>query len=474
MKTRKPGIVRLITSLLLVLPLLSHGKTVKWNLKERWGVNQLGIASAISEAKQHFISFPNDSIVIIIPEGTFNIGGNNDHSIDVSNIEPGEKGRLIFQGAGKDRTTFIATDRTEHSIYGRNIHRITFKGIHFTRDYNCVLQGTVISVSPGEVVLDLHEGFPKPDSLWQYGIVGSWGMFFKRYTDDIDDPQIITEENDQIAWNKDGTYKVEGRRWKFALRNLDQTAPYMEGDIIGIKLKHGGQTYWFANGDDIAFEDCKWTQKTRGVLRAGISNIRFVNCTTERGPRVGGRIPCLASPDGGPQCGQPNDPVINNVLIENCDFFASGDDNVAFFNVNGGVIRNCHITDSFARGILLYQCENICLENNIVERCPILWVEGDGYSKCDTPTGQIDLNIYNDNYNIYPNPFQDLLFVEQNYFNQADSRIGIFDEKGALVLSSKLRKGINEIDLSREIAGCYIVKLTNDLFTVQQKVLKIN
>lgn len=425
MKTRKPGIVRLITSLLFVLPLLSHGEAVKWNLKEKWGVNQQGIASAISEAKEHFKSFPNDSIVIIIPEGTFGIGGNNDHSIDVSNIEPGEKGRLIFQGAGKDRTTFIATDRTEHSIYGRNIHRITFKGIHFTRDYNCVLQGTVIRVSPGEVVLDLHEGFPGPDSLWQYGIVGSWGMFFKRYTDDIDDPQIITEENDQIAWNKDGTYKVEGRRWKFALRNLDQTAPYKEGDIIGIKLKHGGQTYWFANGDDIAFEDCKWTQKTRGVLRAGISNIRFVNCTTERGPSVGGRIPCLASPDGGPQCGQPNDPVINNVLIENCDFFASGDDNVAFFNVNGGVIRNCNITDSFARGILLYQCENICLENNIVERCPILWVEGDGYSKCDTPTGQIDLNIYNDNYNIYPNPFQDLLFVEQNYFNQADSRIGM-------------------------------------------------
>ncbi len=244
----------------------SNANSIRWNVQERWDVNQNGIINAIIAAKDHFDSFSEDTIIVSFPAGTFDIGGNNSHSIDVSNIKPGVAGRLIFEGAGKDKTTFIATDRKEHSIYGRNVYRITFKGIHFARDYNTVTQGTVVSVAPGEVILDLHKDFPTPDSLMAIGRQNSAGCYLRKYTDDMDNPQIVEDNNKQQAWDTTGTYQINGRFWRIGLKNESAIAPYKQGDVIGVKLKHGGQTYWFSGGHDIAFEDCKWTQKTRGVL----------------------------------------------------------------------------------------------------------------------------------------------------------------------------------------------------------------
>jgi parallel beta-helix repeat protein len=50
---------------------------------------------------------------------------------------------------------------------------------------------------------------------------------------------------------------------------------------------------------------------------------------------------------------------------------ATGDDSVAFFNASG-TIRNCRITDSFGRGILLYKSPSAKLDNNILTRCVVL------------------------------------------------------------------------------------------------------
>jgi hypothetical protein len=104
-------------------------------------------------------------------------------------------------------------------------------------------------------------------------------------------------------------------------------------------------------------------------------------------------VPCLASPGGGPQCGQPSDPRITNVIIENCKIFSPGDDNVAFFNVDRGEIRNCHFADGFARGTLLYQVTDICLEDNLYERCAPLWQGGDTESECPPPVIAPPANI---------------------------------------------------------------------------------
>jgi len=139
---------------------------------------------------------------------------------------------------------------------------------------------------------------------------------------------------------------------------------------VSFKSKHGGQAYWLHGGSDILFKDVTWTHKTRGVFRGGFDNIRFVNCVTDRAAPIHGQTPCLASPGGGPQIGQPHDPKTRGNLVDGCRFIASGDDAVAFFNAEG-TIRNCLITDAFARGILLFHSPDTVLENNTVLRCPV-------------------------------------------------------------------------------------------------------
>ena len=379
----------LIIAISIFMERLSYGATTTWNVTELFEVDTIdaspGTINAIDSARFFFNIHPNDTLILFYPAGEYNFFANAPTIDFGSGFAAGANGRLIIQGAGYESTVFISKNRKAHSIYGKNVYRVLFKGIHFTRDYCTVSQGSVVSVASGQVILELHEGFPTPDSLMAIGRQNSAGCYLKKYTNDLDDPHIITSNNDQIAWDTSAnTYQIENRLWSIGLKNSSEVAPYQPGDIIGIKLKHGGQTYWLAGGDDIHFENCKWTRKTRGVLRGGISNVSFIDCHFDRGPKIGGRTPCLASPGGGPQIGQPNDEEIYNVIVENCTFISSGDDNVAFFNVYGGAVRNVISKDAFARGILLYHDRYICLENNIVERSPVLWEGGDGASNCDT------------------------------------------------------------------------------------------
>ena len=52
----------------------------------------------------------------------------------------------------------------------------------------------------------------------------------------------------------------------------------------------------------------------------------------------------------------------------------TGDDSLAFFGVRSGYVRASHIRDSFARGILAFNCSEsfeVGGDNEVV-RCPIL------------------------------------------------------------------------------------------------------
>jgi len=189
------------------------------------------------------------------------------------------------------------------------------------------------------------------------------------FDDSRTDPQLIQTNNSQIAWAD--AVCLGGRRWRIALKKRHFQPPYSEGDLIGIKSKKGGQAYWFYCGADILFRDVKWTHKTRGVFRGGFNKVRFENCITERAPPINGQTPCLAAPGGGPQIGQPHDLRTDGHVVKSCRFGALGDDAVAFFNA-AGEIRDCNISDAFARGILLYKSPDAILTNNTVLRCPVI------------------------------------------------------------------------------------------------------
>ena len=133
------------------------------------------------------------------------------------------------------------------------------------------------------------------------------------------------------------------------------------------------------------FENVVWSRHARGVIRCGISNIRFSNIEIVREAEDW----CLSSSGGGPQVklqrkllklvhftqiGQPGDGPIYNVTVENLTAENTGDDSIAFFNVaGGGVINNCTIKDSFARGILLRNSQMTSLINNTLVRCHVLY-----------------------------------------------------------------------------------------------------
>ena len=350
--------------------------TVEWNLKSKYGgITQGAIARAIADAKAHFATDPDDTVVIQFDAGTYYLSapsGDSRGIFELSGVKPGAKGRLVFRGAGMDATTLVF-DPAKDQIYGRGVYRVSFIGFHMTRKDYCVSQGHVAGVGPGWVDLEIQSGFPTPKDIYEANYMPSnpdtkRGRFLRRFTDSRTDPQIVVDDNQQYAWAD--AELVSGRRWRMNLVKRMVVANYKTGDLIGIKSKHGGQTYWLSGGSDFVFEDIKWTQVSRGVFRNGFDKIRITRCVVERSRAIEGQVPCLSTPDGGPQIGQPNDAVCSGI-VEDCRMTGTGDDAVAFHHATG-VVRNCTIADSFARGILLNNSPTVALENNTLVRCPVV------------------------------------------------------------------------------------------------------
>lgn len=347
--------------------LSAQAESITWSVKEKYGITADGINKAISDAKDHFKKAPNDQIVLEIAEGSYYLEDNSDREgiIDLTKVQPGPEGRLIFRGQGMDKTTLVFSD-DKHAIAGRQTYRVTMSGMHMTRKNYTVSQGHVVSVSPGKIVLDIQPGFPTPQDI--FNADSDQGRYLRRYMDSKTDPQLIQEDNAQIAWKS--AKQLEGLRWEISLKKGKEVANYPDGSLVGIKSKHGGQTYWFMGGSDFIFDSIKWTHKTRGVFRGSFDKIQILNCITDRAPAINEQVPCLASPGGGPQIGQPWDKPTNGNIVKNCRFIGSGDDAVAFFHSEGS-ITGCYIQDAFARGILLSNSPKAIAENNEVIRCPI-------------------------------------------------------------------------------------------------------
>ncbi|MEP4077671.1 right-handed parallel beta-helix repeat-containing protein [Haloferula sp.] len=364
----------LVALLMGALCVTATAETLKWDVAAKFGMTADGLRKAMEAARGHFDKAPDAVVILEIGAGSFWLEdeGSSKGTVDLSGIKPGPNGRLIFQGKGIDQTVLVFADN-KHALYGRDVHRVTFSDMHMTRKGYSVSQGLVVDVAPGKVVLDIQPGFPTPGMI--FNPHSEQGRFLRRYTNSATDPQLIEEDNEQIPWAQ--AKCLEGLRWELALKRKKDVANYSKGDLIGIKSKHskgdtefGGQTYWFFSGSDFLFDSVKWTHKTRGVFRGGFEKVQFVDCVTDRAPAINGQTPCLASPGGGPQIGQPNDPPTSGHLVKNCRFIASGDDAVAFFNATG-VTKDCYIRDAFCRGILIANAPKSVVENNTLIRSPI-------------------------------------------------------------------------------------------------------
>lgn len=356
-----------------------------WNLNSMYGVTQAGFTAAINDAKNYFLTNPQDTLVIEIDPGTYplsNDSGSTVGIIDVSNVNPGTPaGRLIVRGGGQRGATAtnLVFDGTVDNLRARNCRQITFQSMHMTQAAMKVSQGDVVSVAPGIVLIDIHEGFPSPQDILDPET--PQGMFLRAYDNTnklnpliLDNDESPSPTNEQVPWASAVPAPEPGfpNRWQINLKFPTQDSGYKPTDMIGIKSKSGGGAYWIGTGSDFVFDDVMWTRETRGVFRAGFDNIRISNCTISRGDPINGQSPALASPGGGPQIGQPADAPVTNALVENCTFVGTGDDIVGFFNATAQV-RNSVFKDSFAR-FLLYNSPGVEYENlgNLIARTPVV------------------------------------------------------------------------------------------------------
>ncbi len=345
----------------------AQAETVVWNVKQRFDVTAAGLQQGIEEAKTHFQSHPDDTVVLEIDAGKYELKDDGEHkgTLVLSGIHPGANGRLVIRGKGMNETVLVFDD-DKHGMYGLDVNRVTFADLHMTRDRLTISQGLVQSVGPGHVILKIDDGYPSPQDL--YDASNETGRFLRRYKRVNGEPQMDHENNVQLAWHM--PVDMGQGVWELKLNRPGFTPSYQPGDLIAVKSKRGGQAFWFSGGKDLRFERVKWTLKTRGKVRKDSQKIEMIDCVTDR-TKVNGQWPCLASPEGGPQFGHPGDGVVTGVLISGCHFTGSGDDAIGLFEVEGRV-ENCVIQDAFARGIFVCECKKVAIVNVNLVRSQIL------------------------------------------------------------------------------------------------------
>ncbi len=358
-----------------------HATTVIWDLNTKYGVsetatnNQTQINQALTDAKGYLSRHGSDTLVLKLDPGSYTIHneqGLTNGLLVFNNINPSGGGRLVFEGAGHSSTALIfdhyivGQSYPTACLYGNPASHITIQGMQLTTVNMTVTQGTVVSAGSSFVVVEIPAGFPTPADIYDPNMSG--GRFLRKYDNSnplsptiIDNTVWPPADNSQVAWVT--AQQISGQQWQLNLSSSQN--PYSPGDYLAIKSKHGSFSYMFQNGNDFVFDDILWTRESRGVFRNGYDNITVQNSFIQRDAAISGQAPCLATPDGGPQIGQPSDPPVTTALIQNNQFIGTGDDAVAFFNVgSGGIIQNNYLAESFARGILLYSSANAQLTGN--------------------------------------------------------------------------------------------------------------
>lgn len=398
------------------IALPASADTITIDLAKQYGPSYAGLQLAINHARDTLLKDGSGNVVtIVIPQGTFDFsGGPVKGVIDVSNIRPGPHGQLVIRGAGTNLTsdsdfTTLKFSRSAIQIYGVNAANITFRGIHFTTVEPSVSQGYVVSASATEVALRIPPGFPSPDQIYDSSM--SIGRYLRRCSAHERPPKMLQTENEQLPWTaiaRDPKLSNStGDVWRFTLGKINLNDPALRAtlavyantsvpQLVAIKSKSKGQTYWFNKSENITFDHVKWTRKARGVFRGGSKNIRFdfVQIRRDKSPDPNQAF-CLSTPDGGPQFGQPNDPETSGNTVDHFEAEGTGDDAIAFFNNRwdattgspstvgvaskgsdgrpvSNVPSNVDIRDSFGRGILLYRSPNVVLGTYNLIRAPLL------------------------------------------------------------------------------------------------------
>lgn len=384
-------------------------KVEYWNVANKFGgglVTRAALAAAVTAANNWWNDPANDpdtTVVLQIGTGSWNISGGAP-AINVNNLNstrPAAQGWLVFEGAGMNATTLVFGDMTARGFQGANVNRLHICNMHLTRSQETVTQGTVIGfrtgaswspdpdpavygdqtlANPGTptstqtrfLVLRIPAGFPDIDSI--YNPTFGQGRYIRKYRySPGGQPYLVQDNNDQTAWQQKD--QLANGDWVLGLGAA--TATYAVGDTIAVKSKKAGEPLWFAGGSSIVVENVRFTRASRLLYRNHLDHLRFSNISIERGPAIGGLVPFLSTSEGGPQIGQPNEGPVIDAVVENSQFFGTGDDAIAAFDATGLKVSNVRIEDSFARGILLDDTTTTsCIRSALIDRSPLTMLNG--------------------------------------------------------------------------------------------------
>jgi hypothetical protein len=338
-------------------------------IQDYGAVSATTLQKAVGDAATWLKANPDGIATVHVGAGRFDLSAPaaSANVVDLSAVKPGGTGRLVLLGQGPDKTTLVFNNDAVQ-FYGRSTRHVTVEGFHFTTNQLTVSQGRVVAVGSTTVQLEILPGFPTPLDIFDAAL--GFGRYLRRYTDDPSGPQLIETDNEQILWS--AATAVSGRTYELSVTDPKrQLGFYQVGDLVCIKSKSSGQTYFFTDSSDLVFKNIRWTHMSRGVFRQGSHHISILDSSIERAPAIDGYTPCLSSAAGGPQFGQPSDPATSGNEVRGFVATATGDDAIAFFN-SDGVVENARITDSFARGILLNNSPNVTLTNTKLTRNPLL------------------------------------------------------------------------------------------------------
>eukprot|EP00041_Stephanoeca_diplocostata_P018992 m.402602 g.402602 ORF g.402602 m.402602 type:complete len:428 (-) comp21182_c0_seq3:224-1507(-) len=355
-------------------------------------INQSSIGLAIQSARAWLQT--GTTVVVYFQAGTFNISTTN-VTFSIDDIKPADDAWLVFKGAGMGDTV-LRFDGLYDVISGRNVVRVRFEHLTFARQHLTTSQGIVVHASEEEIILDIQDGYPGIASIMgdPKRLPPGAGRFVRLYHVGVDGEscELTTgpdngtiwppTANRQVVWhNATRALGVRPASNRWILSNLKWPSGqprYQPGDILGVKSKHNGQAFFVDGGASFAFDHVQWTEHSRGVIRGGLSNISVTHCRVDKSPLAPQSTPrkrvlgqCMSTSGGGPQLGQPNDPITYNVVVKNHTSAGTGDDSIALFHVGNASITDCHIEDSFARGILLYHSKDVQLARNTLVRCPL-------------------------------------------------------------------------------------------------------
>lgn len=385
---------------------MSSGRVVTIDVAKDYGISFAGIGAAMTAAAK--VLSHGDSCVVYFSEGM--------HSIDmpgslfnVSGLAAPVGGRLTIAGAGMLLTTLsLNTEGSGNNVIeGREgSARLTFRDLTFARTEQATTQAILLAADETSLTLKIQDGFPEIDTLLatRHGRFSNpeQGLYLRRYRRTANDGvQIVTNASctqpngntSSCAWPPDinaqvhflcggdgcpnitstaqGVYKL-----LVSLRSLPELQRYRKdignpSALVGVKIKHGGQSFYLRNAAGISFEDVRWLGHSRGIM-SDCKDVVLRNTRVDRGP---GRsdIEALATNGGGPQING-----CNNLTIINHTSSGTGDDSLGLFAIAAGSVQGCHIRDSFARGILLNNVSDGFAatvtdpaSGNIVLRCPI-------------------------------------------------------------------------------------------------------